>query len=280
MKQSIREIYYDAELHIQAYCLRGQVPDFPNHFHDHYTIGTIREGNRSLSCKNREYALGKGDVNLFNPGDNHACRACGDGKFFFCGLNIPVSVMQKLSKELTGCDKPPVFSENVLRDKELALSVTKLYDMILQDSREFEKEELFYFLAQALFTRFSLPSSALPARGEETERARRYIQQHYAEHLTLDDLCRCAGLSKSSLLRTFSKAYGITPYRYLETVRINQAKALLEQGVAPAEAALQTGFCDQSHFTNYFTSFIGVAPGVYRDIFLPRPGGKGNAGQA
>ena len=32
-----------------------------------------------------------------------------------------------------------------------------------------------------------------------------------------------------------------------------------------------TGFTDQSHFTNYFSMFTGVAPGVYRKIFLEKP---------
>lgn len=67
----------------------------------------------------------------------------------------------------------------------------------------------------------------------------------------------------------------LTPYRYLENIRIGAAKKLLEQGAAPIDAALQTGFSDQSHFTNYFNSFIGLAPGIYRDIFSEKkePGG-------
>ena len=53
-------------------------------------------------------------------------------------------------------------------------------------------------------------------------------------------------------------------------LRINEAKLLLEKGALPIEAALQTGFSDQSHFTNYFSRFIGLAPGVYREIFLEK----------
>ena len=60
---------------------------------------------------------------------------------------------------------------------------------------------------------------------------------------------------------------GICLYYLLENIRIGKAKKLLEQGVPPVEAALQTGFSDQSHFTNYFNRFIGLAPGIYRDIF-------------
>jgi AraC-like DNA-binding protein len=36
------------------------------------------------------------------------------------------------------------------------------------------------------------------------------------------------------------------------------------------EASMQTGFSDQSHFTHDFSRFIGLAPGVYRDIFLEK----------
>ena len=38
----------------------------------------------------------------------------------------------------------------------------------------------------------------------------------------------------------------------------------------PAEAALRTGFSDQRHFTNFFTRFIGLSPGTYREIFTGR----------
>jgi transcriptional regulator GlxA family with amidase domain len=60
----------------------------------------------------------------------------------------------------------------------------------------------------------------------------------------------------------------VTPYRYLQNIRINEAKKLLEQGILPIEVAMQTGFSDQSHFTNFFNKFIGLSPRVYRDIFI------------
>ena len=84
----------------------------------------------------------------------------------------------------------------------------------------------------------------------------------------LDQICHLEGLSKSTLLRAFTKSKGVTPYSYLQNIRIGEAKKLLEQGLPPVEAALQTGFSDQSHFTNYFNRYIGLAPGAYREIFL------------
>lgn len=53
-----------------------------------------------------------------------------------------------------------------------------------------------------------------------------------------------------------------------KTVRINEAKKLLEQGVKPLDAALQTGFGDQSHFSHFFLELIGLTSGQYRNIFI------------
>ena len=74
-------------------------------------------------------------------------------------------------------------------------------------------------------------------------------------------------LSKAALLRAFVREKGITPYRYLETVRIAAAKVLLQRGMRPAEAALRTGFADQSHFSRQFRRHMGLPPGVYRKMF-------------
>ena len=55
----------------------------------------------------------------------------------------------------------------------------------------------------------------------------------------LDQICHLEGLSKSTLLRAFTKSKGVTPYSYLQNIRIGEAKKLLEQGLPPVEAALQ-----------------------------------------
>lgn len=89
----------------------------------------------------------------------------------------------------------------------------------------------------------------------------------FMENISLEDLCRLTGLSKYYLLRSFTKQKGISPYSYLETIRIDKAKKLLEQGILPIDAALQTGFTDQSHFSNFFKKFIGLTPKQYMNIF-------------
>lgn len=141
----------------------------------------------------------------------------------------------------------------------------------MNGSMEFDKEENLLLLLSLLIQRYGQPfEECIPECREEIEKACAFMEQHYTERIYLDQICRCANLSKSTLLRAFAKAKGVTPYRYLENIRIGAAKKLLERGVAPIEAAMQTGFSDQSHFTNYFNLFIGLSPGAYREIFLKK----------
>ena len=53
MKKEIRTIVYDEELRIEAYRFEGIAQPLPNHFHEHYVIGFVEKGQRTLSCRNK-----------------------------------------------------------------------------------------------------------------------------------------------------------------------------------------------------------------------------------
>ena len=81
---------------------------------------------------------------------------------------------------------------------------------------------------------------------------------------TLADLAALAGVSRFQLLRGFARATGVTPHAYLLQRRVRLARQLLIAGRAPAEAAQEAGFADQSHLTRAFRRQFGVTPARYR----------------
>lgn len=273
MQKEVRTVCYDDDLQLEAYRFEGIAQPFPNHFHDYYVIGFIEAGTRCLSCKNKEYTVAQGNILLFNPSDNHSCVQCDGGTLDYRGLNIPKETMLLLAEEITGQRVPIGFSENVIKNEELSHYLHSLHQSIMEGSKEFEKEEMLLLLISLLIEQYGQPSgNCIPEYSEEIENACTFMSEHFAEHITLETLCKCSGLSKSTLLRAFTKSKGVTPYRYLQIIRIGKAKELLEKGVSPADAAVQTGFSDQSHFSNFFHMFIGLSPAAYRRIF--KEGGK------
>ena len=268
MKKETRTVAYDDELRMEAYRFEGIVQPFPSHFHEHYVIGFVEDGERVLSSRDGEYAIEEGSIVLFNPGDSHACVQSCEGTFDYRGFNISKEIMLVLAEEVTGKRELPRFSKNVIYDEEAACHLRPLHEMVMKGTGEFKKEETLLFLLSHLIQNYGQPSRrCIPESRQEIEKACEYMAGHFTERIYLDQLCRYAGLSKSTLLRAFTKEKGVTPYRYFETIRINEAKKLLSEGVPPVEAAIRTGFSDQSHFTNYFNQFIGIAPGTYREIF-------------
>lgn len=267
MKDEFGTAVYDAGLRLEAYRFRRS---FPKHFHEYYVVGYIEGGRGELICRDVAYALKKGDIIIYNPGDLHACAESGAALEYW-GLHIPKETMLDLTGELTGQRTLPAFSRNVVSDPEAAWDFRALHEEIMRGSREFEREERLLLLLSRLLRLCGQPvGDPAPAGREAVERACAFMEGHYGERITLERLREEAGLSKSALLRAFAREKGVTPYRYLENLRVGAAKRLLEQGVPPAEAALRTGFSDQSHFTNYFIRFIGLAPGAYREMFLDK----------
>lgn len=267
MTKEIRTMIYDDDLHLETYQFEGMIRPFPNHFHEYYVIGFMEKGARILSCKNQEYFTKSGDILLFNPGDNHACIQSSAEKLDYRSFNITKTVIAEWTKEIAGKQELPIFSPTVIRDEEVNCCLRTLHEKIMQGTSILEKEESLFLLLSLLIRRYSRPISTYNIAQNEIEAVCTFMEQHYAERIDLEQLCRCAGLSKSTLLRAFTRSKGITPYRYLENIRISKAKTLLEQGIPPLTAALQTGFSDQSHFSNYFIRFIGLTPGVYQASF-------------
>ena len=280
MKKETKTAVYDDELRIEAYRFEGIIQPFPSHFHEYYVIGFAEKGERVLSCRAREYVIEEGSIVLFNPGDSHACVQSDGGTFDYRGFNISKEIMLDLTEEVTGKRELPGFSKNVIHDEEAGCYLRPLHEMVMRGDGGFWKEEALLFLLSLLIQNYGQPfESCIPECRQEIEKACEYMEQRFTERIYLEQICHHAGLSKSTLLRAFTKSKGVTPYRYLETIRINEAKKLLSEGVLPVEAAIRTGFSDQSHFTNYFNQFIGLAPGIYREIFSEKDRDGGQNGE-
>ena len=269
MAKEVRTVCFDPDLKIEAYRFYGIMQRFPNHFHDYYVIGYIDKGQRCLMCKDKEYTVNPGDITIFNPKDVHTCEQLGGMALDYHSINIRPDVMQKTVYEITGREFLPHFPKTVLYNSDLVSSLQELHLMISSETADFKKEELFLFLIEQLLSEYDRePALAAPEQAAQFEAVCKYLEDNFSKTITLDELCKMASMSKYHFLRSFTRQKGISPYSYLEAVRIGNAKTLLEKGVPPMEVAFTTGFCDQSHFTNFFKKLIGLTPRQYMRVFL------------
>ncbi|WP_283681768.1 response regulator [Parablautia sp. Marseille-Q6255] len=99
-------------------------------------------------------------------------------------------------------------------------------------------------------------------------KAKQYIQDHFSEQITLEEVSDAVGLSPAYFSTLFKKTQGEGFARYLIRVRMEQAKLLLRESNLPtSEVCRKVGYNDLKHFTHTFEKAAGVKPSTYRKLY-------------
>ncbi len=109
------------------------------------------------------------------------------------------------------------------------------------------------------------PVPAEPKSSRECALVRRYIDEHFKEAITLEQLAAVAHLNKYYLSHAFQKEYGVSPIRYLMQRRIQESRFLLARtDHSLSHIAQVLGFSSPSYFSQCFRRAEGVSPAAYR----------------
>jgi AraC-like DNA-binding protein len=131
------------------------------------------------------------------------------------------------------------------------------------------KGRRFHWDAAARLCDALLPAAAASAPGSGLDFARidHWMRAHLSEPLRVADLAAHCGFGMRRFHQLFDEAFGETPYRYLQRLRLDAAIMLLgDARRSLTEIALDVGFADQSAFTHAFTRRFGLAPGQWRRL--------------
>ncbi|HTH62568.1 MAG TPA: AraC family transcriptional regulator [Paraburkholderia sp.] len=110
-------------------------------------------------------------------------------------------------------------------------------------------------------------AAARAASGLDFARIDRWLRAHLAQPLRIADLAAHCGFGMRRFHELFVDAFGETPHRYLQRLRLDTAITLLaDPRRTLTDIALDVGFGDQSAFTHAFTRRFGIAPGQWRAL--------------
>jgi AraC-like DNA-binding protein len=241
---------------------------YPRHSHDYYVICLIDKGRQSFLHEGRQYFTPPGGVILINPGAVHTGHAAGTQGFTMRCLYPTVAQMQAAVFGLTGRCQPevPSFTQVRVDDRWAYTHLSALHAALSQGAGALERESRFTWTLAQLIARYGELPGPQPAPGREREavrQARRYIDERYADGVSLAEIAAHVALSPYHLLRAFRAEIGLPPHAYLDGVRIRHAERLIVAGKPLAQVSAETGFSSQSHLTRHFKRLIGVTPGQY-----------------
>lgn len=152
--------------------------------------------------------------------------------------------------------------------------LTHCLHLMIQEAYESQPgyEEACQHLLQVVLLRLkrqitlSFSDEALPSRSSrDCDLIRRYIDNHFKENISLDQLARLAHMNKYYLVHTFKKEFGTSPINYLITKRIDESRFLLRETNHSLSTITQMlGFSSLSYFSQCFRRAEGISPGKYR----------------
>ncbi len=247
------------------------------HHHDFYEVYFFLSGNVQYNIESRSYLLTPGDVLLISPMELHQPMFGAEHREYErIVLWIDKQFLEEFS--LPGLHMATCFDTtvpghtNLLRPEGVARQyLTFLLENLLAEvSSEDPYSEMaaLSLLAQVLV---SLNRLAKQNAGEEHNSGPDatvysvlgYINEHYSENLTLDDLANKFFISKYHLSREFQRLVGTSVHRYIIQKRLVMAKQMLSEGKPSSEVYQQCGFGDYSNFDRAFKAEYQISPKDY-----------------
>jgi AraC-like DNA-binding protein len=239
----------------------------PRHFHEELELG-IRQGDGwQFSYRGAMHSVPSNTLVVTQPGEAHQADCTSDQDCTFRGLRIGTDLLQQVAIEVAGRKtEVPFFPRPLVHDSDLNTQIVQVHQALEQSISQLEQQTLILDLLAQLILRCAGDPPCFAKLGEErqpVERVRAYLENHYDQEISLEQLAQVANLSSFHLNRSFRKTFGLPPHAYQIQVRILQAKRLLKKEWSIERVAIETGFASQSHFGSHFKRLVCVTPRQY-----------------
>jgi AraC-like DNA-binding protein len=239
----------------------------PRHFHEELELGIQHSDGWRFNYRGATYSIPADTLIVIQPGETHCADWMSDRDCIFRGLRVSVDLLQQVAVEVAGRKTElPFFSMPLVHDSNLNKKIVQVHQALEQSISQLEQQTLILDLLAQLILRYAEAPPYLAKLGRErqpVERVRAYIEDHYDQEISLEQLAQIAKLSSFHLNRAFRKRFGMPPHAYQIQVRILQAKRLLKKERSIAKVATDTGFASQSHFGSHFKRLVCVTPRQY-----------------
>lgn len=118
-----------------------------------------------------------------------------------------------------------------------------------------------------MLLRAPLARAAATTHLAKLEELREWIGQHYGGDCSNTALAARANWNEDHLAKLFKAAFGVTPNKYVQSIRLREAKRLLrESALSVEDIAVETGYADLHYFSRLFSQKEGLSPREYRSL--------------
>lgn len=231
----------------------------------------VEDGEGILTYENCSYKLRAGDCVFINCKNEYSHSTGYDGcrlwSLRWCHFySESMFLIYEKYRERGGL---PVFHPDDIEKFKIIMS--DIYNMASSSDyiRDMKINELLSSLVSMLMAESWNPEYAhLTYKKLEIVGVKEYLDGHYIEKITLDELASRFFISKYYMLKLFNESYGITINNYINNLRITKAKQLLRfSDMRIEEIGHAVGMEDANYFSRAFKKIEGISPSEYRKMW-------------
>ena len=243
---------------------------FSRHVHEGYCINVIESGAQRFYRSGVNHIAPQNSIVLVNADQVHDGHKAAENGWSYRAMYPTPELLSNVSLELQGVKSDaPWFPQAVVADAFMANKLRELFVLLSQSNNKLARETLYLSTMLQLISRHAKQTKPLLPLTHEphvVRRMREYLDEHFADNVSMQTLADSAELSPFYLARLFNKTVGLPPHAYQVQRRVHNAKRLLrsEFRYKLSDVAVECGFSDQSHLNRHFKRALGVTPGAYQ----------------
>lgn len=249
--------------------------DYAPHQHEAFVVAVTESGGSEFKSRGRSDEARESVLLVFNPAEPHSGRMGWSRSWRYRSFYLTQPAIDQVTADL-GIDRPAYFMRNVIGDADLIAAFGRLHRSLDDGHDPLEERELLVASFGQLFARHGDGAHAIPTVPRDEAAlslvAGRMASQHAESGLSLTEMGLWVDMTPFQLISLFKRTAGLTPHAYLTQLRLKAAIRELKAGVPIADAALASGFYDQSALTRHFKRSFGITPLQYQ-----RAGAAGRA---
>ncbi len=240
--------------------------DYAPHVHDSLVVAVTETGGSEFRSRGRTDFAHPQALLVFNPSEPHSGRMGGSERWRYRSFYLADPAIQDVLTAV-GIDRPGYFTSNVVRDQDLIARFLALHRVLEGEPQDaLLHRELLVRTFGDLLRRHGQAARRMPKAPTDAAALApvlELVRDCHADSLTLEQMGASAGLTPFQLIVAFKRTLGLTPHAYLTQLRLRAALRRLNAGLPVAEAALASGFYDQSSLNKHFKRTFGMTPLQY-----------------
>lgn len=236
---------------------------FAGESHDFWEAFYVVSGSLDVTCDDKVYSMGAGDMIFYPPLSFHKINRVGKKGVRLLNVSfehtgeipseLPLSVFALSAEEGESLIKTLELVRTTVRDNSAhpyvaQLAVSRLTSLIIELSFEHNAEDRHLTSASA----------------SEYRNLVSYMKEHVCDNLSLTELARENHVSVSYVKLLFNRYAGISPKTFYSRLRLNTARSFLKSQASVSEISAKMNFSSPNYFSRWFSKATGISPSSYK----------------